>query len=267
MIPVGLLGATGRLGREVVAALAARDDLRLVAAVAGPRSAGRDVGELAGVGPLGVTIAPLGPGCFAGCRVVIDVSLPEGLAAALPHLDEAALVTGVTGLDAVVEGLLAARAAHAPVLVAPSFAPGIVLLRHLAATAAAALPDHDVEIVEVHHRHKRDAPSGTALSLGQAVTAARGADVPAVHGREGQVGPRPSGPVGYHAVRGGDVVGEHTLLFLGDGERVELRHAATARSVFAAGALRAAGWIAGRPPGRYRMEHVLGLVAPDPAGG
>jgi 4-hydroxy-tetrahydrodipicolinate reductase len=265
VLSVAVLGASGRMGRQVVAQVLASPDLRLAAAVTRPGSAsiGQDAGTVAGERPAGVPIAALGPLCFDGADVVVDFSLPEALAAALPHLGALPLVSGTTGLPAELNEQLTTQARRAPVLHAANFSTGVTLLLHLAAQAARALPDYDVEIVETHHRLKQDAPSGTALALGQAVAKGRGVDLAAVsvHGRSGRPGVRPAGEIGFHALRGGDVVGEHTVWLLGGGERISLGHSASSRSTFAAGAVRAARWLQSRPAGRYTMADVLGLSA------
>lgn len=236
---VAVLG-TGRTGGRVLEAARAAPDLRVVA----------------------TATRALAPGCFADAEVVVDFSAPSALEAALPHLGAAALVTGTTGLSEAIEAALRARAHEGVVVAAANFSTGVALLNDLVARAAAALPDYDLEIVEAHHRFKRDAPSGTARVLARAAATARGVvlDDVAVHGREGDTGPRVAGSIGVHAVRGGDTVGDHTVWLAGDGERVELRHVATSRDTFARGALRAARWTRGRPPGAYDLRDVLGLV-------
>jgi 4-hydroxy-tetrahydrodipicolinate reductase len=265
MATIAVLGATGRMGRRVVALASEQPSLRLVAAVtrADDAHVGADAGTLAGVEPLGVAVVGVGPGCFADADVVVDFSLPDGLRAALPHLGRSALVTGVTGITADDERALDARAATTAVLHTSNFSQGVAVLADLVRRATAALPGYDVEIVEAHHRRKVDAPSGTALLLGRAAAEGLGVrlDDVAVHGREGHTGPR-GHEIGFHAIRGGDVVGEHTVWVAGEGERLLLGHVASSRDTFARGALRAAAWIAGRAPGRYGMRQVLGL---DPA--
>lgn len=262
---IGVVGATGRMGRLVLAELIPADDLDIVAAVTHPGSVslGLDIGALAGHGPQGRTVIAQGPGCVDECDVVIDFSTPGGLAALLDQLPErCALVSGTTGLDATLVDRLAERAQRAPVLVAANFSTGVAVLRDLVARAAAALPDYDIEIVEAHHKHKRDAPSGTALALGRAAAGARGwtLDATAQHGREGDTGPRQAASIGFHAVRGGGVVGEHQVWIVGGGERLELTHAAMDRATFAQGAVRAARWIVDQPAGRYGLPDVLGLT-------
>ncbi len=260
---IGVLGATGRMGRRVIALASEADDLQVMAAVAheGSEAEGVDAGLLAGVGPIGVAVHPPTEGVFADCDVVIDFSLPEGTLQALPLLGGAALVSGVTGLSAEGEAQVQARAEQAPVLVAGNFSTGANVLAHLVEAAARALPAHDIEVVEAHHRRKADAPSGTALLLGRAAAKGRGLDhdAAAIHGREGHTGLRPSDQIGYHAIRGGDVVGDHTVWLAGEGDRLLLGHVATSRDTFAHGALRAARWLHGKAPGMYTMAQVLGL--------
>lgn len=251
------------MGRRVVACAVDTPGLVVVAAVdaLGSPAVGTDVGVLAGVDPLGVPVVALGPGCFGDAQVVVDFSLPAGLSAALPLLDGRALVSGVTGTDPALAAALDALTARSAVLVTTNFSTGVHVLVDLVRRAATALPTYDVEVVELHHRRKVDAPSGTARTLGEAAAAAHGVrlDDVAVHGREGVVGARTAPEIGMHAVRGGDIVGDHTVWLCGEGERLQLGHIATSRDTFARGALRAAGWIVGKSPGRYAMTDVLGL--------
>jgi len=197
---------------------------------------------------------------------VIDFSASEFLRSLLSDHREAlegrALVVGTTGLGPEEEGLLDELATVSPVLTASNFSIGVNLLLSLVERAARVLgPEYDVEIVEAHHRRKEDAPSGTALALGEAVAAGRKVELGQVRrdGRSGRPGPRPPGEVGFHALRGGEIVGEHHVHFIADHERIELVHHASDRALFAAGSLRAARWVAGRSPGRYSMRDVLGL--------
>lgn len=262
MTRIAVLGASGRMGRRVLSTVLASEGLVLVAAVTRGESAalGTDAGVLVGLQPCGVDVAAVGPGCFSNADVVIDFSLPTALDGIWPLLGERALVSGTTGLSPASFARLHAHAARAPVLWAPNFSLGITVLLDLVRRAAAALPEADLEIVEIHHRRKADAPSGTALALQAAVSAGRGHDLAPVHGRSGAVGERPPGEIGVHAVRGGDVVGDHTVWMLGDGERLSFTHQASSRDTFAVGAVRAARWIADRAPGRYTLSQVLGLV-------
>jgi 4-hydroxy-tetrahydrodipicolinate reductase len=196
---------------------------------------------------------------------VIDFSGPAGLTAALDHCEAhgIALVTGTTGIDAVLGERLAAAALRLPLLHAANFSLGVAVLTRLLREASAALREWDLEIVEAHHGRKEDAPSGTALALGEAAAAARGTSLAraAVYSREGRPGARRSGTIGFAVVRGGDIVGEHQALLIGPGERVELGHRATDRSIFARGALEAAHWLAGQRPGTYDLEAMLAARA------
>ncbi|MEE4361569.1 MAG: 4-hydroxy-tetrahydrodipicolinate reductase [Pseudomonadales bacterium] len=264
---VAIVGAAGRMGRCLVAAVDARRDLRLAAALARPGSPaiGADAGALAGLAPLGVPLhddlAPL----LTRVDVVIDFS---SVPATLAHLDLCvregrALVIGTTGFTDQERHRIAEAASRIPVVFAPNYSVGVALMLDLLATAAHVLgDDFDAEIIETHHRHKIDAPSGTALRLGEAIASARGTTLAsaAVHDRQGQTGPRVPGTIGFSVVRGGDVVGDHRVLFAGEGERIELTHRASDRMTFARGAVRAAAWAAGRPPGLYDMHDVLGLT-------
>jgi len=199
--------------------------------------------------------------------VVIDFSAPDGVAALVNERAEdlagRALLVGTTGLDAAAQDTLRKLSSSAAVLVAANFSVGVNLMLGMVEAAARVLPADrfDVEIIEAHHRHKTDAPSGTALALGRAVADARGVELDGLQkdGRTGKPGARPDGEIGFHAVRGGEVVGEHRVLFLGARERFEIAHAASDRALFADGALLAARWISGKPSGWYTMKDVLGL--------
>jgi 4-hydroxy-tetrahydrodipicolinate reductase len=199
--------------------------------------------------------------------VLIDFTRPEGTMA---HLQACvahgkAMVIGTTGFSEAQRQRIAEAARRIAIVLSPNFAIGVNVVFRLAQTAAAALGDaYDVEIVEAHHRHKIDAPSGTALKLGELVAGALGRDLRqvATHGRSGETGERPAKAIGFHAIRGGDIVGEHTVIFAGAGERVEISVRSQSRTTYAAGALRAARWLGGRPPGLYDMFDVLGLKSP-----
>jgi 4-hydroxy-tetrahydrodipicolinate reductase len=258
---LAVVGANGRMGRAIVR-LAHASGIEIVCAVGGD-DVGRDAGELAGVGPIGTSVVGgLASIERARAQVVIDFSIPVATAALAPIAAAAgsAIVTGTTGLGADARRALDQAASKVPVLWEPNMSVGVHILAQLVSRAAAALGDWDVEIVETHHRGKVDAPSGTALRLLEAAQQGRGAATHLVHGRQGKPGPRSDGEIGIHALRGGDVVGDHTVHLLGPGERLELTHRATSRDVFAHGALRAAQWIAGRPAGRYTLADVLGGV-------
>jgi 4-hydroxy-tetrahydrodipicolinate reductase len=260
---IAVLGATGRMGRRTVAHILDAPDLRLSSAVtrSGSEFLGRDAGELVGQGGCGVKVGSLGPASFLDTDVVVDFSLPAGTLAALSWLDGVALVTGTTGGGAGLNDALAKYAESAPVLVASNFSAGVAVLTHLVAKAAKSLADFDIEIVEAHHRHKRDAPSGTAKSLGQAAANARNLDLAnaAVYGRMGATGERPNQQIGFHSVRGGGVVGDHDVYIAGPGETLILTHRAVSRDTFVEGALRAARWIPAKSAGLHSMADVLGL--------
>ena len=260
MTRVAVLGPSGRMGRAVIAAATGRVDLEITAAI-----------DRAGADGLGAEIVPgvrvgtdLGHGLDA-CDVYIDFTTPAATRAAAiaatPRMRAA--VIGTTGLTAADDEAIAALVQVAPVVLAANFSLGVNLVLGLVRQAARVLgPDWDAEVVETHHHAKRDAPSGTALALARAIAAGHGSDYERVkrHARDGDIGPRPRGEIGVATVRGGDVVGEHVATFFGAGERVEIGHRATSRTIFAAGALRAAAWVVGKPPGRYDMLDVLGLA-------
>ncbi len=252
---IGVVGATGRMGLAVVRA--AREAGHVVTAAIAPDQAGRDVGELAGLGPIGVLVQSE-PG-DAAADAIIDFSSPAGVraAAAWSTRARAALVSGTTGLDDAANAALDAAALFAPVLWEPNMSIGVHVLALLVEEATRRLgADFDVEIVEAHHRRKVDAPSGTAKRLAESVQRARN-DLALVHGRSGAPGARGVGELGMHAVRGGDVIGDHTVMFLGAGERVELSHKASDRGLFARGAVRAACALAGKPARRWAMREIL----------
>jgi len=253
-------GATGRMGRNIVRALADAEGLVLVGAV-DRQALAVDAGTLAGVHALGVNITDQ----LSAMRgdVVIDFSRSEATEALAKQAQEMgfALVVGTTGLEPSALAALDEAARVVPVIIAPNTSVGVTVLAHLAQLATKLLgAGFDAEIVEMHHNQKADAPSGTALRIADAVLAAKGLDRSALRtGRDGKPGPRTKNEVGVLAMRGGDVIGDHTLVLAGEGERIELTHKATDRALFAKGALRAARWIANRPPGRYEMRDVLGL--------
>lgn len=269
---IGLFGALGRMGQMLVRAIASPPaegaaepvpKVTLSAALEGPNCAHlmRDIGMLVGLGPIGIDVrSDLGE-ALASCDVLIDFStasatpllVPAAAAAGVP------LVIGTTGLSPETLHAIAEASERVPIVRSANMSPGVTVLLGLVRQAAATLSDYDVEIVELHHNQKRDAPSGTALLLSQAVQEGRHGASELVQGREGQVGPRRASELGLFAVRGGDVVGEHTVYLFGPGERIELVHRASSREVFAQGALRAARWVAGRRPGLYTMADVLGL--------
>jgi 4-hydroxy-tetrahydrodipicolinate reductase len=254
---VAVAGAGGRMGRALIEAVLADRDLALAAALDAAGSAA--LGQPAGSLRIGSDL-----GALAGVDVLVDFTRPEGT---LAHLEACLqhgkpMVIGTTGFSDAQKARIAEGARRLPIVFSPNFAIGVNVVFRLAQTAAAALGDaYDVEIVEAHHRHKVDAPSGTALKLGELVAGALGRDLASVatHGRSGEPGERPAGAIGFHAIRGGDIVGEHTVIFAGAGERVEIAVRSHSRQTYAAGALRAAKWLRGRAPGLYDMFEVLGL--------
>jgi 4-hydroxy-tetrahydrodipicolinate reductase len=263
---IGIVGCAGRMGRMLIGEVLATDGCRLAGAVERPGSdaVGRDAATLAGRQPVGVTVADDPLPLFASAQAVIDFTSPDATAefAELAAQGKLVHVIGTTGLGPEHEAALQRAARHAPIVRAANMSLGVNLLAELVRRVAAALDDRfDVEIVEMHHRHKKDAPSGTALALGEAAAAGRGVALAeaAVRGRDGLTGERADGAIGFAALRGGDVVGEHTVVFAGPGERIELTHKAADRAIFARGAVRAAQWGFGRPPGIYGMRDVLGL--------
>lgn len=258
---IAVAGAGGRMGSTVMAAVAEAPDMVLSGALLAPGDPrqGRPVpGPTSG--DLSFSTDPAV--AFRGADVVIDFSLPQGTPAILDACLAAgtALVCGVTGLDGPMRERLRAAGGKIPVLLAANMSVGVNVMLHLSRVAAQVLPGFDAEISEIHHRFKRDAPSGTALAIGEAVNAGRGGEAGSETGRGPGDGPRAAGVIGYASLRAGDVVGEHTLLLAGDGERLEITHRAGDRRAFAAGALRAARWLSGQQPGLYGMDEVLGLA-------
>ena len=252
-IRISIFGAAGRMGRSMVSNLADFPEFALVAAVEAPGSPflGRDAGELAGVAPLGVPVTDDAEAAVAGCEH-----------AALARKHRRARLVGTTALTAEERAAVLAVGEVAPVLIASNMSVGVNVLEALVRRAAAALgPGFDVEVVEMHHRHKKDAPSGTALTLARAAAEGRGLDLDSVarFGREGLTGERPPDEIAIHALRGGDVVGDHTVIFATEGERIELAHKASSRNCFANGAIRAVKFLATAPSGIYDMQDVLGL--------
>ncbi|MCW8807248.1 MAG: 4-hydroxy-tetrahydrodipicolinate reductase [Rhodanobacter sp.] len=256
---IAINGASGRMGSSLLGLLEGNAQFELVHAVVAPGSA-HDGKRVFGTGdnPLRYAhdwvVAPK-------MDVVIDFSGPAALDAALSHClaNGIALVSGTTGIDRDLEARLTAAGDSIAVLRAANFSLGVAMLTRLLREAAAALPEWDLEIVEAHHGRKQDAPSGTALALGHVAAAARNTtlEAAAVYGREGLVGERAIGSIGFAVVRGGDIVGEHTAMLIGPGERIELGHRATDRRIFARGALRAAQWLHGRAPGHWQLDDVI----------
>jgi 4-hydroxy-tetrahydrodipicolinate reductase len=263
---VVVTGAGGRMGRALIRAVLAEKEMTLVGALdrPGAEELGADAGELAGAGACGVAVTSDPVELFANTDVVLDFTTPEATLAYSELAAQARVVhvIGTTGMGAEDEEKLKAAARHCRIVKSGNMSLGVNLLAALVRRAAATLgPDYDIEIVEMHHRHKVDAPSGTALLLGQAAAEGRGIDLAenAVRVRDGHTGPRPEGAIGFAALRGGSVVGEHVVVLAGEGERIELAHRAESREIFARGAVRAALWAFDKKPGFYDMADVLGL--------
>ena len=254
MLRVIVNGALGRMGGEAARAIAETDDLELCGAVESPDhpGIGRDL--------LGITVVSDLAGALAGADAAVDFTNPDSAAVFIETCAAAGVpaITGTTGLQKAHLDAAASAAMKIPVIVSPNMSAGVNLLFSVVETVAKALHDFDVEIVEIHHNRKKDSPSGTAARLARAVSEARGG-MRIVHGREGMIGERPDGEIGMHSLRGGDVTGEHTVVFAGQGERIELTHRAHSRRTFAMGTLRAVRFIVGAPAGLYTMDDVLGL--------
>jgi len=265
-IRVAVTGAAGRMGRALIEAIQARDGLELTVALEQPGSSllGADAGDLVGLGPLGVLLTADLAGHIEQFDVLIDFTVP---AATLAHVQACAaagrnMVIGTTGFTPEQQAVIDNAAGSIAICKASNFSTGVNLCFKLAEMAARVIGEEsDIEIYEAHHRHKIDAPSGTALSLGGVIADTLGRDLSrvAVYGREGQTGPRAADTIGFATVRAGDIVGDHTVTFAAEGERVEITHRASSRQSFARGAVRAAQWLSGRPAGLYDMQDVLGL--------
>lgn len=264
---IAIAGTSGRMGQVLVQCTLGDADCRLSVALgrAGSSTLGQDAGLGLGLGKqTGVAIRDDVAQALSGADVLIDFTRPEGT---LAHLAACralgvGMVIGTTGFDAAGKAALAEAAKDIGIVFAPNFSVGVNLSLKLLDIAARVLDTgYDIEIVEAHHRHKVDAPSGTALRMGEVVAAALGRDLAecAVYGREGDTGARDPSTIGFATVRGGDVVGDHTVMFMTEGERVEITHKASSRATFAQGALRAARWLRGKPAGLYDMQDVLGF--------
>lgn len=265
MLNIAIAGASGRMGRALIEAVSQAADLRLAAALERPGSpfVGRDAGELIGA-PCGIAISDRPEAALGGTDVLIDFTRPEGTLhhLALCRQRGVNMVIGTTGFSAEQKRAIADAAADIGIVFAPNMSVGVNVVLKLLDMAARVLGEgYDVEIIEAHHRHKVDAPSGTALRMGEVVAQALGRDLEqcAVYGRQGVTGERPPSTIGFATVRGGDIVGDHTVLFAGTGERIEITHKAASRATFAVGALRAARFLAGGKRGLYDMQDVLGL--------
>ena len=264
-LKVAVAGSSGRMGRALIEAVLRASGLRLAAALEqkGDAHVGKDAGELAG-SPCGVKISDDVAKAIAGCDVLIDFTRPEGTAAHLAACRKQGvrMVIGTTGFSEPQKARIGEAARDIAIVMSPNFSIGVNVAFRLLETAAKALgKGYDVEIVEAHHRHKVDAPSGTALRMGEVVARALGRDLKkhAVYGREGVTGEREDETIGFATVRGGDLVGDHTVMFIGAGERLEIAHRASSRANFATGALRAARFVAPRKNGLFDMADVLGF--------
>ena len=266
MIRIAVVGAAGRMGKTLIQAVHAAEGVRLAAATERPDSSliGVDAGEMAGIGKVGVLLSHSLTKVVDDFDVVIDFTGPS---ATMVHLDVCrqhgkAIVIGTTGLSDTQKESIDAAAQDIGVVFAPNMSVGVNLCFKLLELAARVMGDSaDIEIIEAHHRHKVDAPSGTALRMGEVIAETLGRDLNAVavYGREGQTGARDPKAIGFETIRAGDVVGEHTVWFASEGERVEIAHKASSRMTFASGAVRAAQWLVGQGKGRYDMQDVLGL--------
>ena len=264
---IGVVGCASRMGRMVARCVQGTEGADLAGGTEAPGSPmlGRDLGELAGLGALDLAIGDDPVKLFAHSAAVIDFTAP---AVSVAHAELAAQaqsvhVIGTTGLDPEQQEAIVRAARHTAVVLAPNMSLGVTLLTALVEQVARTLDaDYDIEVVEMHHRRKVDAPSGTALALGLAAAAGRAVDLDDVarRVRDGHTGARPRGEIGFATLRGGDVVGDHTVVFAAEGERLELTHKASTREVFARGAVKAALWARGKPPGLYSMRDVLGLT-------
>ena len=263
---IGVVGCAGRMGRMLVREAHETAGCEVAGGIEAPGAValGEDIGALAGLAPLGLTAGSDARALFAAVDAVLEFTTPEATAAhaALAAETGCVHVVGTTGLTTEHEAALGDAARRTAVVWAPNMSLGVNLLLRLTEQVAAALgDDYDIEITEIHHRYKADAPSGTALALGRAAAKGRGVDLDdvGVRGRDGVGAPRRRGDIGFSALRGGDIVGEHTVILAADGERLELAHRATSRQIYARGAVRAALWARDKPPGLYGMADVLGL--------
>ncbi len=263
---IAITGAGGRMGRALIEACQQHAECRLTAALerAGSTAVGNDAGALAGFGSIGVTIGSNLDASLNDFDTLIDFTRPEATLANLEICRRAGkrIVIGTTGFDDAGKRRIQEAATDIAVLFSPNMSVGVNLCFRLLELAAQVLRDDvDIEIVEAHHRHKIDAPSGTALRMGEVVAQALGRDLQqvAVYGRQGVTGERARPTIGFATVRAGDIVGEHTVMFAGNGERLEISHKASSRATFAHGALRGAAWLAGHDSGLYDMQDVLGL--------
>ena len=265
-INVGVIGAGGRMGRMLIEAVQENPQTTLNAAIErqGSSLVGADAGEVAAIGRLDVQIVDDLKAVINDIDVLIDFSLPDATEQNMQicAANKVAMVIGTTGFNEQQEQVLTEVSKQIAIVYAGNYSTGVNLSLKLLGMAAKAFgSDADVEVIEAHHKHKIDAPSGTAYMMAEAVAEARGQNLKdvAVYGREGQTGERKAGSIGIHAIRGGEIIGDHTVMFIADGEVVEITHRARARMTFAAGAVRAATWVIKQEVGQYNMQDVLGL--------
>ncbi|MGI0118344.1 4-hydroxy-tetrahydrodipicolinate reductase [Zooshikella sp. RANM57] len=266
MIRIAVVGAAGRMGRTLIQAITESSDCQLTVATDRPDSSlvGADVGELAGLGKMNIALSASLDNCLDQFDVVVDFTRPEHTLhnVALCQQSNKAIVIGTTGFSNEQKQQLQEAAKTTSIVFAPNMSVGVNLCFKLLELAAKVMGDDvDIEVIEAHHRHKVDAPSGTALRMGEVVADALGRDLKtcAVYGREGLTGERDRKTIGFETIRAGDIVGDHTVMFAAEGERVEITHKASSRMTFAQGAVRAAKWLAKKEPGLYDMQDVLGL--------
>ncbi len=270
MIPFAMIGAAGRMGKTIIrlaeTELEANKRVKLSGALESKGSSflGRDAGEISGSAANGIQIVDDPETALAGAKAAIDFSHPENTVrmAELCAKKKIVFIAGTTGLTPDQKTEILKNKNKIPVMISPNMSLGVNLLFHLVSLASAALKDYDIEIVEAHHRHKKDAPSGTAVRLKEIlINVLSRSEKDIRYGRQGITGERTGKEIGVHALRGGDTVGDHTVFFMTEGERLELTHRASSRDTFAAGALRAAEFLTGRPPGEYSMFDVLNIRA------
>jgi 4-hydroxy-tetrahydrodipicolinate reductase len=266
MSKIAIFGASGRMGRVLIEAIEHNPENELIGASVRPTSSlvGADAGELAGIGKTGLLVTSNLTDYASQVDVLIDFTLPTALADNLAFCvtHKKPVIIGTTGLSAEQKILLNNAAKHIPIVFAANYSVGVNLMLNLVRQAAAVMADTaDIEILETHHRFKKDAPSGTAVAIGEAIAEQIGRDLSqcAVYGRQGETGERDHNTIGFVTLRAGDVVGEHTALFADIGERLEITHKASSRLTFAKGAVKAASWVMDQPAGLYDMEHVLGF--------
>ena len=266
IINIGVIGAGGRMGRMLIEAVQDNPQTSLSAAIEreGSSLIGADAGEVAAIERLNIKIVDDLVSVIDDIDVLIDFSLPDATEQNMQTCAEhkVAMVIGTTGFNEQQEQVLTEASKHIPIVYAGNYSTGVNLSLKLLGMAAKAFGNEaDVEVIEAHHKHKIDAPSGTAYMMAQAVAEARGQNLKevAVYGREGQTGAREAGSIGIHAIRGGEIIGDHTVMFIADGEVVEITHRARARMTFAAGAVRATTWVIQQKAGQYNMQDVLGL--------